>query len=169
MIEITLILNNIRSNENVGSIFRTADAAHVKKIYLCGYTPAPVDRFGRANKALVKAALGAEKNVDWGKIETLRETVAILKKEKFQIVAIEQTSKSKNYSKYKYSKKTALVLGNEVDGLSANDLSLCDVAVEIPMNGLMVGQAHHPRHTKQGKESLNVAVTAGIALFNIRS
>ena len=68
--EIVVILNNIRSNENVGSIFRTCDAVGVSKIILCGYTPAPVDRFGRENKGLVKASLGAEKFVEWKKKKT---------------------------------------------------------------------------------------------------
>ena len=73
--EKVVILNNIRSNENVGSIFRTADGAGVSKIILCGYTPAPLDRFGRENKGLVKASLGAEKSVVWEKFENLKEAI----------------------------------------------------------------------------------------------
>lgn len=89
-----VVLNNIRSNENVGSIFRTADAAGVFKIYLAGYTPAPLDTFGRKNKALAKAALGAEEFVPWEKMQTLRKVISKLKKEKYTIIAVEQDKKS---------------------------------------------------------------------------
>ncbi|HEY4515988.1 MAG TPA: TrmH family RNA methyltransferase [Candidatus Paceibacterota bacterium] len=154
-----LILNNIRSNENVGSIFRTADAAGVSKIYLCGYTPAPIDRFGRKNKALSKSALGAEEFVGWEKLTSLKKLIQRLKeekmerlgKQKFKIVAVEQSEYSKNYKKIKYPKNVAFVFGNEVTGLSKKDLEMCDEIVEIPMKGK--------------KESLNVAVAVGIVLF----
>lgn len=154
-----VILNNIRSNENVGSIFRTCDAAGVSKIFLCGYTPAPLDRFGRENKALTKASLGAEKSVEWQKVENLKEAIEKLKIEKFKIVGIEQSKNSINYNELKNSKlltqysNLAFIFGNEVDGLSKEDLALCDVVAEIPMRG--------------NKESLNVAVTVGIVLFGL--
>ena len=77
--KIIVILNDIRSSENVGSIFRTADAAGISKIILAGYTPAPIDRFGRENRGLAKAALGAEKFVEWEKVETLREAIKNMK------------------------------------------------------------------------------------------
>lgn len=149
--KIAVILNNIRSNENVGSIFRTADAAGVDKIYLCGYTPAPVDRFSRVNKALAKASLGAEKFVEWEKAKNLKSLISNLKTEKFKIIGVEQSPKSKNYKLLSTNANLAFVFGNEVKGLSKKDLSLCDQIVEIPMKGK--------------KESLNVAVTAGIVLF----
>lgn len=157
--EIAVILNNIRSNENVGSIFRTCDAAGVSKIFLCGYTPAPLDRFGRQNKALTKASLGAEKSVEWQKVENLKEAIEKLKIEKFKIIGIEQSKNSINYNELKNSKlvtqysNLAFIFGNEVDGLSQEDLALCDVVAEIPMRG--------------NKESLNVAVAVGIVLFGL--
>ena len=150
-----VILNNIRSNENVGSIFRTCDAAGVSKIILAGYTPAPTDRFGRENKGLIKASLGAEKFVAWEKIENLKNASLKLKKEKFKIIEIEQDKKAINYKKLKNKniKNIALVFGNEVEGLLKEDLKLCDLIAGIPMHGR--------------KESLNVAVAAGIILYEL--
>ena len=170
---ILVILNNIRSNENVGSIFRTCDATGVSKIILVGYTPAPIDRFGRENKGLTKASLGAEKFVQWEKAETLEEIIERWKNgktEKFKIIGIEQNKKSINYKKINYYLKSndynlALVFGNEVEGLSKEDLKLCDIVAELPMRGAMVRQAHHPRNSMRGKESLNVAVAAGGVLY----
>lgn len=156
---IVVILNNIRSNENVGSIFRTADATGVSKIILCGYTPAPTDRFGRENKGLTKASLGAEKFVEWERVENLKEIIKRLKIEKFKIVAIEQSENSIDYRDLKTSKllasssKLALVFGNEIDGLGKEDLKLCDLVAELPMFGK--------------KESLNVAVAVGIVLYSL--
>lgn len=158
--QVVVILNNIRSNENVGSIFRTCDAAGVKKIFLCGYTPAPLDRFGRQNKALTKASLGAEKFVEWQKVENLAKIIERLKIEKFKIIGIEQSKNSINYNELKNSKlltqysNLAFIFGNEVDGLSKEDLVLCDVVAEIPMRGK--------------KESLNVAVAVGIILYGLK-
>ncbi len=157
--EMVVILNNIRSNENVGSIFRTCDAAGVSKIILCGYTPAPLDRFGRENKGLTKSSLGAEKWVEWEKVENLKTAIGIFDNthsEKFLIVGVEQSENSVEYTKIRGREKVynlALVFGNEVDGLSAEDLSLCDLVAEIPMHGQ--------------KESLNVAVAVGIVLFSL--
>ncbi len=169
--KIIVILNNIRSNENVGSIFRTADATGVSKIILCGYTPAPVDRFGRENKGLTKSSLGAEKFVAWEKVENLNLIIERLKIERFKIIDIEQSSKSINYKKLKKLATDdlclALVFGNEVEGLSKEDLKLCDIIAEVPMRGAMVRQAHHPRNSRRGKESLNVAVCVGIVLYEL--
>lgn len=153
---LNLILNNIRSNENVGSIFRTADAAGVSKIFLVGYTPSPIDRFGRKNKALSKAALGAEEFVQWEKVSALKKVIQRWKEEKmerFKIIGVEQSPKSKDYKLLSADCNLALVFGNEVTGLSKKDLELCDEIVEIPMKGR--------------KESLNVAVSAGIVLFGL--
>lgn len=161
--KIIVILNNIRSSENVGSIFRTADAAGIEKIILCGYTPAPIDKFGRKNSKLSKAALGAEDFVKWEKVGTLKKAVQELKNgkmEKWKIIGIEQNKKSVNYRELKkiLNLKSriinlALVFGNEVSGLSKKDLELCDLIAEIPMKGR--------------KESLNVSVSAGIVLFSL--
>ena len=162
---IVVILNNIRSNENVGSIFRTADAAGVCKILLCGYTPAPIDRFGRENKALIKVSLGAEKNIEWHKFSNLKKAVDYLKNQKnhplgngfsgFKIVGIEQSKKALDYRKIKKNnfKNIALIFGNEISGLLKKDLKLCNFVAQLPMFGK--------------KESLNVSVCAGIVLYSL--
>lgn len=167
-----VILNNIRSNENVGSIFRTSDAAGVSKIILCGYTPAPLDRFGRENKALSKTALGAEKFVAWERAENLKEAIEGLENSfpNSLVIGVEQSKNSIDYREIKQlavgSQHIGLVFGNEVDGLSQEDLKLCNIVAEIPMRGAMVRQAHHPRNIKRGKESLNVSVSVGVILYS---
>jgi tRNA G18 (ribose-2'-O)-methylase SpoU len=147
-----LVLHDIRSAQNVGSLFRTADAAGISKIYLTGYTPAPLDRFGRIVKEIAKTALGAEKTTPWEKT-SIDNCHRRLKKEKVQIIAIEQDKKAVDYRKVKAKYPIAFVLGNEVTGLEKKVLKLCDVVAEIPMKG--------------NKESLNVAVAGGIALFQM--
>jgi 23S rRNA (guanosine2251-2'-O)-methyltransferase len=149
--EISLALHNIRSVYNVGAIFRTADAAGVSKIYLCGYTPAPIDRFGRARKDVAKAALGAEKTVVWESVEKIDDFIKKMKKEGFKIFALEQDETSVDYKKAKLSEKNLLILGEEVSGIEKEILKKCDEILEIPMKG--------------EKESLNVSVAAGVALF----
>jgi len=111
---VSLILHNIRSVHNVGSIFRTADGAGVEKMYLSSITPSPVDRLGRDRSDVAKVALGAEKTVSYEMYESLEDLINELKKEGFEIVALEQSSRSVNYKKYKPEGKTALILGNEV-------------------------------------------------------
>lgn len=150
--QICLALHNIRSTHNVGAIFRTADAAGVTKMYLCGITPAPIDRFGRDRKDISKAALGAEKVIKWEQVKDIKKLIAKLKKEKYQIIAIEQDEKSKNYKKIKISLKTLLIFGNEVGGIEKDILETCDQIAEIPMKGT--------------KESLNVSVAAGVILYS---
>src|SRR3989338_6775782 len=145
-----VILNNIRSLHNVGSIFRTADAAGVKKIYLCGIRAEPIDKFGRPRQQLVKVSLGAEKSVAWdASARSARATIKLLeklKKDGYKILSVEQSRKSIPY--YKYRKvamgagKLALVFGNEVNGVSKAVLKKSDKILEIPMHGK--------------KESLNV-------------
>ncbi len=152
--QIHLLLHNIRSTHNVGAILRTADATGVSKVYFSGYTPAPIDRFGRARKDISKASLGAEKTVAWESVESDVELIKRLKKEKFKIVAVEQDKRSINYKKITKNKNILLILGNEVDGVDKLILDLCDEIVEIPMLGI--------------KESLNVSVTAGIILYALR-
>lgn len=148
-----LILHNIRSVSNVGAMFRTADAAGIDKIYLTGYTPAPLDRFGRKRKDLAKSALGAEEFVKWEQKKSIFPLLAKLKKENFSIIGIEQDKKSINYKKVKLKNKNALIVGAEVTGIQKNILKKCDIIAEIPMHGK--------------KESLNVSVALGIALFRI--
>lgn len=149
--EIHIILNNIRSRENVGSIFRTADAAGVTKIYLCGITPMP------PHDKITRTALGAETWVPW---EYHAQTWRLLRKlkvenEKLKIIALEQTKESNDLFRFKPQFPLALVIGNEVKGLSPKILKYCDKKIAIPMYGR--------------KESLNVAVAAGIALYWIKS
>ena len=168
MREFTILLHNVRSAHNVGSIFRTADAAGVKKIYLSGYTPIPIDRFGRAQKKIAKTALGAEKFLQWEYCKSPMRAISKLKKEKWKIVGVEQHARAKDYSSIRTNRPIVFAFGNEVRGLSKNILNVCDEILEIPMHGAMVRQAHHPRHSGRGKESLNVSVAAGIILFSVR-
>lgn len=148
-----LILHNIRSAQNVGSLFRTADAAGISEIYLVGITPLPTDQFGRERKEIAKTALGAEKSVAWEHVKTIAPLLKKLKKENYTIIAIEQSADSVDYKKVNIKGNAALVLGNEVEGISESVLKQCDVVAEIPMRGK--------------KESLNVAVAGGIAMFRI--
>ncbi len=148
-----LILHNIRSTHNVGSIFRTADAAGISEIFLTGYTPRPIDNFGKERKDIAKTALGAEKSIPWQYAKTPSGFIKKLKKEGYSLVAIEQSSRSIDYKKIKIKYPVAILLGNEVKGLSPALLKACDQVAEIPMRG--------------EKESLNVSVAAGVALFRI--
>lgn len=157
-----VILHNIRSLYNVGSIFRTADAVGVEKIYLCGITPQPVDRFGKIRPQLAKVALGAEKSVEWEYVKSAAKLIDKLRRPKgdggYRILAVEQDKKSVPYYKYKVKKgqlnKIALILGNEVEGLPPAILKKADKILEIPMNGK--------------KESLNVSVAAGVVLYGLK-
>lgn len=155
---IYLILYNIRSLHNVGSIFRTAEGLGVKKIFLTGYTPGPFDIFGKIRKDFQKTALGAEKYIEWEQVKNIFNLIKRLKKEKIKIVALEQSQKSidlKRFSLGGLASKwgIALILGNEVRGIPKSILKKCDKIVEIPMRGK--------------KESLNVSVAAGIAIWEI--
>ncbi|MDP3999524.1 MAG: TrmH family RNA methyltransferase [bacterium] len=170
-----IVLQDVRSVHNVGSIFRTADAAGVEKIYLGGITPEPVDRFGRPDQQFVKVSLGAEKTVAWdASARSARATLKLLerlKKDGYTILAVEQSKKSIPYFKVVLRRaqdknKLALIFGNEVNGLSSAILKKADKILEIPMQGAMVQQAHHPRRLGRGKESLNVSVAAGIIIFH---
>lgn len=147
-----LILHNIRSNQNVGSLFRTADSAGISKIFLTGYTPAPLDKYERPVKEIAKTALGAEKTVPSEKMD-IQGCIEMLKKEGVQIVAIEQSTNSIPYRNVEIQFPVAFILGNEVTGVEKEILDLCDVIAEIPMHG--------------EKESLNVSVAGGIALFQM--
>lgn len=151
------ILYNIRSLYNVGSIFRTADAAGVEKLYLCGITPSPLDRFGKIRPQVAKVALGAEGFVKWEKRQAAGKVIDELKKGEYKIWAVEQARGSISYfriKKYELRiKKIALVFGNEVQGLPSTILKKADKILEIPMHGK--------------KESLNVAVAFGIIAFSL--
>lgn len=153
MSTICLILSNIRSVHNVGSIFRTADGAGVTKIFLTGVTPTPNDRFGRPRQDFSKVALGAERSLEWEHVLSAEALIQKLKNEGVQIIALEQSPKAIDYKEVKPKYPCALILGEEVNGIPESILNECDIVCEIPMKGK--------------KESLNVSVSAGIALFRI--
>lgn len=153
--DVRVLLHNIRSTHNVGSIFRTADAGGVSHIYISGYTPTPTDQFNRKRKDIAKVALGAEDCVAWSKVKTVKSLIAQLKIDGFSVIALEQSDTSVDYKDVKLGEKVLLVVGNEVKGMSSELLKLADVVAEIPMEG--------------EKESLNVSVAFGIALFRLRN
>lgn len=160
-----LILHDIRSAHNVGSMFRTADGAGISEIILSGYTPCPPTLhegatgglmplyLTPAQKALKKTALGAEESVSWSKVSSLARLITRLKKDGYEIVALEQATGSVDYRRYRPKQKVALLVGNEVGGVARKTLAACDVILEIPMHGR--------------KNSLNVSVATGIALYQI--
>ncbi|HOX11167.1 MAG TPA: TrmH family RNA methyltransferase [Candidatus Moranbacteria bacterium] len=155
--ELFLILHDIRSAYNVGAIFRTADGAGVSKIYISGYTPIPPDENKsyktQADKMIEKTALGAEKSIPWENCKDLKKLLEKLKEEKISIVALEKNDGATDIKKYKTKFPMALILGNEVEGVPVDILQKCDAVVSIPMRGQ--------------KESLNVSVAAGIAMYEI--
>lgn len=146
-IPLVVVLDNVRSMHNVGAVFRTADAFIVEKIVLCGITPQPPHR------EIHKAALGATESVDWIYDKNISEALQNLKNENYKIIGIEQTSTSEIMTDYAINReeKYALVLGNEVDGLSDEALSIYDTFLEIPQLGT--------------KHSLNVSVCGGIVMW----
>ncbi len=144
-----VILENIRSLHNVGSIFRTADGAGWDRVYCCGYTGTPPDR------RIEKVSLGAEDYIEWEKSKSAAGLCKQLKTDGFEVICLEQTDDAENLFEADISsKKIALVLGNEVDGVSDEVLKIADRHLEIPMFG--------------EKSSLNVSVAAGIALFGLK-
>lgn len=150
-----MVLDNIRSTFNVGSIFRTADCLGIDKIYLGGITPAPKDRFGRVRKDIAKVALGAEKTIAWEQVNKTIDLINKLKRRGYKVISIEQSADSVDYKKIKLTKdsKIALVVGNEVSGISPDVLRQSEIIAEIPLLG--------------DKESLNVLVAFAVAGFRI--
>ncbi|HEV7449359.1 MAG TPA: TrmH family RNA methyltransferase [Candidatus Paceibacterota bacterium] len=150
-----LVLHNIRSAHNVGSMFRTADGAGVGRIILSGYTPDHLDPKGKERRDFVKVSLGAEKFVPHERAKQLSAALKKLKAEGYTIVAVELTDSAVNIFDYTPHKdaKLAIVMGNEVRGINKQNLKYCDAVVMIPMRGK--------------KESLNVGVACGIALFTL--
>lgn len=142
-----LVVPNIRSGHNVGAMFRTADGAGVDKLYLTGYTPCP------PHPQVDKVSLGAEKWMPWEYFKQAGRLLKQLKKEGYNIVALEHTKASKNIYKWKPKFPVALVVGNEKTGVTKSLLKYCDESVEIPMKGK--------------KSSLNVSVAAGVAIYHI--
>ena len=152
----TVALDSIRSTHNVGSIFRTADCVGVSHIVLGGITPSPIDRFGRPRKDVAKVALGAQETITYEPQANLVEFLLQEKNKGSYIVALEQGVLSVDmfdFTPPKNLQEIILVVGNEVEGVSKEVLELCDVVLEIPQVGL--------------KESLNVSVATGIALYHI--
>lgn len=150
-----LILDNLRSVYNVGSIFRTANACGVTHIILCGTTPTPLDKKGDKRRDFAKVALGAEETISWEYIESTSSKLRLLRDEGYYIIAIEQDEKSVDYKEVSVQgkEKVVFIIGPEVTGMEKEVLTLSNVIAEIPMLGT--------------KESLNVTIAAGIALYRI--
>lgn len=146
---IVVVLDNIRSMHNVGSIFRTADAFLIEAIILCGYTPQPPHR------DIQKTALGATDTVDWLYFENTLEAIQSLKKKKYKVVAIEQTEQSTSLEKITFDSTecVAIIVGNEVEGVRNEVLVEVDDSIEIPQLGM--------------KHSLNVSVATAIVLWEL--
>jgi tRNA G18 (ribose-2'-O)-methylase SpoU len=141
-----VMVSNVRSMYNVGSIFRTCDSAFVAELILCGFTPHP------PREEIAKTALGAVDSVPWKYFKTEKEAIEYLKNKGVKVIALEITDKKRQYSSLTAGDyPLCIVLGNELTGLDNDVLDMCDDAVEIPMYGV--------------KHSLNVAVAAGIAVF----
>lgn len=146
-IPVVVVLDNIRSGHNVGSVFRTSDAFRIQKIYLCGHTCAP------PHPEIYKTALGAEDTIPYEKVNNVVECLKALRKNNFQLIGIEQTDSSTPLQEFTATPnhKYAIVLGNEVNGVQQEALSLCHHILEIPQEGT--------------KHSLNISVAAGIVLW----
>lgn len=153
MRDIRILLDNIRSVHNVGSIFRTAETQGISKIYCLGTTPTPFDRFGRKRGDFRKVSLGAEDMVTWEHVTDSKALIKQLKKEGFEIVALEQAEDSVDYKNVKVKQKALVILGNEVEGVSKDLLTSSDVKAEIPHVGK--------------KESLNVSVAGAVFLYRL--
>ena len=148
-----VLLDNIRSVLNVGSIFRTANGLGVDEIILCGITPTPLDKKGERRKDFAKVALGSEESLSWKYEESALTAVKEYKEKGFTIISLEQNEKSVDYKELTEKEKILLVVGSEVDGVSPLILDESDVIVEIPMMGL--------------KESLNVTIAFGIVGYKL--
>lgn len=145
--EMVVILDNVRSMHNVGSVFRTADAFRIAKLYLCGYTPKPPHR------EIHKTAIGAEESVAWEAHDDTLTLVQSLQQQGYRILSVEQTQQTTLLHDYKpeSNQKLAVILGNEVEGVSQSVINISDTVIEIPQFGT--------------KHSLNVSVAAGIVLY----
>lgn len=146
---IVVVLDNIRSCNNIGSFFRTSDALLIEAIYLCGYTATP------PNKEIHKTALDSENTVLWNYFEIAEDAIDDLHQKGFNVYAVEQVESSISLTDFQpvMKEKIALVFGNEVMGVQQNVVNKCDGAIEIPQYGT--------------KHSFNVSVSAGIVLWDI--
>jgi tRNA G18 (ribose-2'-O)-methylase SpoU len=161
MREIVLIVHDIRSTHNVGSLLRTAEGLGIQQVYFTGYTPYPpvedderlphiADKLG---KQINKTALGAEQTIDWSHETDVEALLTLLKNDSYRLVALEQAEKSIRMPDYAPADKVALLIGREVEGIAQELLSKVDDIVEIPMFG--------------SKESFNVAQATAIALYHL--
>ena len=148
-VSVVVILDNIRSAINVGSVFRSSDAFAIERIILVGFTATPPSR------EITKTAIGATSSVDWTHVDDITDTLLQLKRNWYTITSIEQTDSSVSLLDWdiKPDQKLAIVMGNEVDGVSDEALALSDVAIEIPQYGT--------------KHSLNVSVCTGVVLWEV--
>jgi 23S rRNA (guanosine2251-2'-O)-methyltransferase len=148
-IPLTLVLDNVRSMNNVGSVFRSADAFSVEQIYLCGISPQPPHR------EIHKTALGATETVEWRYVDDIHNLISALKTKGYTLVAIEQVENARMLPGYfpARSEKLALILGNEVEGVQQSVIDECDFCIEIPQFGT--------------KHSLNISVAAGIVIYDL--
>lgn len=146
---LVVVLDNVRSMHNVGSVFRTSDAFRMERIILCGYTPQPPHR------DIHKTALGATETVAWQYAPSNLDAVMNLKRQGFKLVAVEQTTNSISLPAFQWdgAMPLAVIFGNEVEGVNDEVLALCDAAIEIPQYGM--------------KHSLNISVAAGIVLYRL--
>jgi 23S rRNA (guanosine2251-2'-O)-methyltransferase len=146
---IVVVLDNVRSMHNIGSIFRTCDAFLVDSVFLCGFTATP------PNKEIHKTALGAEDSIDWKYFNDISEAIQLLKEKSYRIISIEQAEGSVMLSDFSFEtdKKYAFVFGNEIKGVSQEVIDSGDKCIEIPQFGT--------------KHSFNIAVSAGIVLWEI--
>lgn len=160
--KIVVIAHNVRSTHNVGSLFRTCEGLGVNKLYLTGYTPFPVVENDariphlaqKIARQIDKTALGAQNTLAWGKSDDINTLIKNLKKQNFQIVALEQAAKSKDLRDYRPPDKIALIIGNELEGIDNSTLELADEIIEIPMLGK--------------KESYNVVQATAMCLYHLR-
>ncbi|MEZ4210095.1 MAG: RNA methyltransferase [Patescibacteria group bacterium] len=146
---LVVIAHNIRSLHNVGAIFRTSEGAGVNKIYLTGYTGIP------PRKEISKVALGSEERIPWEQSKNISHLITKLKSEGYQLVSLEQDPRSTDYKAFKPNPKTALLIGNEVRGVSKQLRDKSDSIIELPMHGK--------------RKSLNVSVAFGIAIYELSS
>jgi tRNA G18 (ribose-2'-O)-methylase SpoU len=148
-IPVVVVLENIRSAYNVGSVFRTADAFLAQAIYICGYSAKP------PHKEIRKTALGAEETVEWKHFKTAAEAIRELKDQQYKIFAVEQAEGSYELQAVNFGpqEKIAMVFGNEVTGVEQTTIHLCDGCIEIPQLGM--------------KHSLNIATAAGVVLWEL--
>lgn len=146
---VVVVLDNVRSGLNIGSVFRTSDAFLIEAIHICGYSPQPPHR------DILKSALGSTDTVSWKGFETVTESIDQLKSEGFKVFAVEQVECSVSLIDFQVEKggKIALVFGNEVSGVSEDALALVDGSIEVPQWGT--------------KHSLNISVCAGIVIWDV--